>query len=78
VKLTKEMIDKVRHIEGFPIGTDEDIIALYLNHLITPLAQIHLLKISLKHGKPYDEDSDEYHREPFASDVSEGKKRRNL
>ena len=27
-KLTKEDIDKVRNIEGFPIGTDEDIIAL--------------------------------------------------
>lgn len=27
-KLTKEDIDKVRDIEGFPIGTDEDIIAL--------------------------------------------------
>lgn len=28
MKLTKEDIDKVRHIEGFPIGKDEDIIAL--------------------------------------------------
>ena len=27
-KLTKEDIDKVRHIEGFPIGSDDDIIAL--------------------------------------------------
>ena len=27
-KLTKEDIDKVRGIEGFPIGSDEDIIAL--------------------------------------------------
>ena len=27
-KLTKEDIDKVRNIEGFPIGSDEDIIAL--------------------------------------------------
>lgn len=27
-KLTKEDLDKVRDIEGFPIGTDEDIIAL--------------------------------------------------
>ena len=27
-KLTKEDIDKVRDIEGFPIGSDEDIIAL--------------------------------------------------
>ena len=26
-KLTKQDIDKVRDIEGFPIGTDEDIIA---------------------------------------------------
>ena len=28
IKLTKEDIDKVRNIEGFPLGTDEDIIAL--------------------------------------------------
>ena len=27
-KLTKEDIDKVRDIEGFPIAKDEDIIAL--------------------------------------------------
>ena len=27
-KLTKEDLDKVRSIEGFPIGRDEDIIAL--------------------------------------------------
>ena len=27
-KLTKADIDKVRHIEGFPIAKDEDIIAL--------------------------------------------------
>ena len=28
-KLTKADIDKVRHIEGFPVARDEDIIALY-------------------------------------------------
>ncbi len=28
MKLTKEDLDKVRHIEGFPIGEDEDIIVL--------------------------------------------------
>lgn len=27
-KLTKQDIDKVRGIEGFPVGSDEDIIAL--------------------------------------------------
>ena len=26
-KLTKQDIDKVRHIEGFPKGTDEDILS---------------------------------------------------
>ena len=28
---------------------------------------------SLEHGTPYDEATDDYHREPFAADVSEGK-----
>ncbi len=27
-KLTTELLDKVRHIEGFPVGADEDIIPL--------------------------------------------------
>ena len=35
MKLTKEDLDKVRNIEGFPIGSDEDIIALSRPHYYT-------------------------------------------
>ena len=46
-KLTKEDIDKVRNIEGFPIGTDEDIIAFPM-HLIIQLVRIRSLKNSCR------------------------------
>ena len=42
--LTKADIDKVRHIEGFPIAKDEDIIALSCPPHITRLAQIPSLR----------------------------------
>ncbi len=73
MKLTKEDIDKVRHIEGFPIGTDEDIIALSNPPYYTACPNPFIEDFIKEHGKPYDEASDDYHREPFAADVSEGK-----
>lgn len=72
-KLTKELIDKVRHIEGFPIGEDEDIIALSDPPHYTACPNPFIEDFIKEHGKPYDEETDDYHREPFASDVSEGK-----
>jgi DNA modification methylase len=73
MKLTKEDIDKVRHIEGFPIGKDEDIIALSNPPYYTACPNPFIEDFIKEHGKPYDEATDEYHREPFAADVSEGK-----
>lgn len=73
MKLTKEDIDKVRRIEGFPIGKDEDIIALSNPPYYTACPNPFIEDFIKKHGKPYDEASDDYHREPFAADVSEGK-----
>jgi len=73
MKLTKEDIDKVRHIEGFPIGKDEDIIALSNPPYYTACPNPFIEDFIKEHGKPYDEASDDYHREPFAADVSEGK-----
>ena len=73
-KLTKQDIDKVRSIEGFPIGTDEDIIALSDAPYYTACPNPFIGDFFTKNGKPYDEDTDEYRREPFAADVSEGKK----
>ncbi|MBS3994301.1 MAG: DNA methylase [Alkaliphilus sp.] len=72
-KLTKEDIDKVRHIEGFPIGSDEDIIALSNPPYYTACPNPFIEDFIKEFGKPYDEETDDYHREPFAADVSEGK-----
>lgn len=73
MKLTKADIDKVRHIEGFPIATDEDIISLSDPPYYTACPNPFIEDFIKQHGKPYDEATDDYHREPFASDVSEGK-----
>lgn len=72
-KLTKEDIDKVRHIDGFPIGTDEDIIALSDAPFYTACPNPFMEEFVRENGTPYEEATDNYQREPFASDVSEGK-----
>lgn len=72
-KLTKEDIDKVRDIKGFPIGTDEDIIALSNAPYYTACPNPFIEEFIRKNGTPYDEATDDYHCEPFAADVSEGK-----
>lgn len=72
-KLTKADIDKVRHIEGFPIGKDEDIIALSRPPYYTACPNPFIEEFIQEKGTPYDEASDDYHREPYSGDVSEGK-----
>ena len=72
-KLTKEDLDKVRNIEGFPIGRDEDIIALSDAPYYTACPNPFIEEFIAENGTPYDEETDDYHREPFAADVSEGK-----
>lgn len=72
-KLTKEDLDKVRHIEGFPIGKDKDIIALSDAPYYTACPNPFIEEFIRENGTPYDEATDDYHREPFAADVSEGK-----
>lgn len=71
--LTKADIDKVRHIEGFPIAKDEDIIALSRPPYYTACPNPFIEEFIRENGTPYDETTDDYHREPFAADVSEGK-----
>lgn len=72
-KLTKEDLDKVRDIEGFPIGTDEDIIALSDAPYYTACPNPFIKEFIEENGTPYDEETDDYHCEPFAADVTEGK-----
>lgn len=72
-KLTKEDIDKVRNVDGFPIGTDEDIIALSKAPYYTACPNPFVKDFVDEYGTPYCEETDDYKREPFAADVSEGK-----
>lgn len=72
-KLTKELLDEMRDIEGFPLGKDEDIIALSDPPYYTACPNPWVGDFIREHGEPYDEETDDYHREPFAFDVSEGK-----
>jgi len=61
-----------RKIEGFPIGSDEDILALSDPPYYTACPNPFIADFIRHYGKPYDP-SKPYSREPFAADVSEGK-----
>ncbi len=72
-KLTKSDLDKVRDLEGFPIGSDENIIALSDAPYYTACPNPFIKEFVNENGTQYDEETDKYHCEPFAADVSEGK-----
>lgn len=72
-KLTKEDLDKVRDIEGFPIADDEDIIALSDAPYYTACPNPFIEDFIRENGSIYDEATDDYQREPFSVDVTEGK-----
>ncbi|MEI2614065.1 MAG: DNA methyltransferase [Methylotenera sp.] len=61
-----------RKIEGFPIGTDEDILALSDPPFYTACPNPFIEDFIKYYGKPYDS-LVPYNKEPFAADVSEGK-----
>jgi len=61
-----------RKIEGFPIGSDEDILALSDPPYYTACPNQWIADFIRHYGKPYDP-NEPYSREPFAADVSEGK-----
>jgi len=61
-----------RKIEGFPIGSDEDILALSDPPYYTACPNPFIADFIQHYGKPYDP-SEPYSREPFAADVSEGR-----
>lgn len=72
-KLTVSDLDKVRSIEGFPAGADEDIIALSRAPYYTACPNPFIEEFLAEHGSVYDETTDDYHREPFSDDVEENK-----
>ena len=71
--LRKKLKDpEFRKIEGFPIGDDEDILALSDPPYYTACPNPFIENFIKHYGKPYDS-KEKYNREPFAADVSEGK-----
>lgn len=72
-KLRQKLQDpEFRKIEGFPIGSDEDILKLSDPPYYVACPNPFLEDFIRYYGKPYDP-SVTYHKEPFAADISEGK-----
>lgn len=67
----EEMLDSVRDIEGFPIGKDADILALSDAPWYTACPNPYVNEFIKAFGTP--EETDDYDRKPFVSDISEGK-----
>lgn len=66
-------LDPLRHIEGFPFGNDDDLHAISKPPFYTAYPNPHIADFIKQYGKAYDEGMDDYHREPFVTDISEGK-----
>lgn len=73
VKPLKDLLDSVRDIDGFPIGKDEDILALSDPPFYTACPNPYIKEFIEEYGTPYDPENDDYHREPFVGGVREGK-----
>ncbi len=73
-KLREKLKDPAfRQIEGFPIGSDEDILALSGPPYYTACPNPFLAEFISHYGKPFDPVNDQYQREPLTLDVSEGR-----
>jgi len=72
-KPLKDQLPSLRSIEGFPIGTDEDILTLSDPPYYTACPNPYINDFIEAFGKPYDPATDDYERTPFVSDISEGK-----
>lgn len=73
-KLRKKLQDpEFRKIEGFPVGEDDDILALSDPPYYTACPNPFVEELISYHGNPYCPQSDGYRREPFATDISHGK-----
>ena len=73
VKPLQDLLDSVRDIDGFPIGNDEDILALSDPPFHTACPNPYIKEFIDEYGNPYDPETDDYHREPFIGEVKEGK-----
>ncbi len=72
-KLREKLHDPAfRKIEGFPIGSDEEILSLSDPPYYTACPNPFIEELIRRYGKPYDSNI-AYNREPLSADVTEGK-----
>lgn len=71
--LTKEDIENSKSFEGFPLASDDDIINLSRAPYYVACPNPFIEEFVNEYGHEYDEATDDYHKEPFTADVSEGK-----
>lgn len=69
----KQDMEKMKALEGFPKGDDEDILELSNPPYYTAYPNPYLTQFVQKYGKPYNSETDNYKKEPFVGDISEGK-----
>ena len=72
-KISISDLDKVRNVDGFPVGNDTTMLELANAPYYTPFPNMFIREYVQEYGTPYSEEKDDYHCEPFAADVSEGK-----
>lgn len=73
MKITKEIIEKVRSHEGFPSGSVENMQNLSDIQFYTPFPNPFIKDFIQQHGKTYNEDEDTYNVEPYTFDINEDK-----
>lgn len=69
----KDLLQRWKDEVGFPHGEIEDILNLSDPPYYTACPNPFVQDFIQHYGKPYDPENDDYRREPFAADVSEGK-----
>jgi len=73
-RLAEKLKDpEFRKVAGFPVGTDQAILALSDPPYYTACPNPFIEEWLQANAKAYNASTDSYHREPFAADVSEGK-----
>jgi len=68
-----EKLEELKKIEGFPIGTDEDILALSEPPYYTACPNPYIKDFIEEYGIPYDEETDDYKRLPYTDDIDTNK-----
>lgn len=66
-------LEELKKIEGFPIGTDEDILALSHPPYYTACPNPYIKDFIEEYGQPYNEEKDDYHRVSYEGDIAVGK-----